>query len=197
MPASTSRPYRGVFPVVPTTFTATGELDLASQKRCVDFMIDAGSDGLCILANYSEQFALGDDERELLTREILEHVAGRVPVIVTTTHYSSRICAARRRRVNCAATPPASAALVTSARSKRYWSNWPSAKTAPMWSGCRANQANAKRATPICSAERSAAPKSPRRQLARPGPASRTTWRADAWRSLKIGSPRSKQKWRI
>jgi 2-keto-3-deoxy-L-arabinonate dehydratase len=91
-------PYRGVFPVVPTTFTETGELDLASQKRCVDFMIDAGSDGLCILANYSEQFALADDERETLTRAILEHVAGRVPVIVTTSHYSSRICAARSRR---------------------------------------------------------------------------------------------------
>jgi dihydrodipicolinate synthase/N-acetylneuraminate lyase len=98
VPASPVRPYRGVFPVVPTTFTASGELDLASQKRCVDFMIDAGSDGLCILANYSEQFALGDDERELLTREILGHVAGRVPVIVTTTHYSTRICAARSRR---------------------------------------------------------------------------------------------------
>ncbi len=90
--------HRGVYPVVPTTFTAFGELDLPSQLRCVDFMIDAGSDGLCILANYSEQFALSDDERELLTREILGHVAGRVPVIVTTTHYATRICAARSRR---------------------------------------------------------------------------------------------------
>ena len=69
-----------------------------SQKRVVDFMIDAGSDGLCILANFSEQFLLGDDERELLTRTVLEHVAGRVPVIVTTTHFSTRICAARSRR---------------------------------------------------------------------------------------------------
>lgn len=72
--------YRGLFPVVPTPFTEAGELDLASQKRCVDFMIDAGSDGLAILANFSEQFLLADDERELLTRSILEHVAGRVPV---------------------------------------------------------------------------------------------------------------------
>ena len=90
--------YRGVFPVVPTTFTETGELDLASQKRCVDFMIDAGSNGLCILANYSEQFALADDEREVLTRVIVEHVAARVPVIVTTTHFSTRVCAERSRR---------------------------------------------------------------------------------------------------
>ena len=61
-------------------------------------MIDAGSDGLCILANFSEQFALSDDERDLLTRTVLEHVRGRVPVIVTTTHYSTQVCLARSRR---------------------------------------------------------------------------------------------------
>lgn len=90
--------YQGVFPVVPTIFKESGELDLPSQKRCIDFMIDAGSHGLCILANFSEQFSISDDERERLTREILEHVAGRVPVIVTTTHYGSLICAQRSRR---------------------------------------------------------------------------------------------------
>jgi 2-keto-3-deoxy-L-arabinonate dehydratase len=90
--------HRGVYPVVPTTFNAAGELDLVSQKRCVDFMIDAGSNGLCILANFSEQFALADDERELLTRTILKQVAGRVPVIVTTTHFSTRVCIERSRR---------------------------------------------------------------------------------------------------
>jgi 2-keto-3-deoxy-L-arabinonate dehydratase len=90
--------HEGIFPVVPTTFTETGALDLDSQKRAVDFMIDAGSDGLCILANFSEQFSLSDDERDLITRTVLEHVAGRVPVIVTTTHYSSHISAARSRR---------------------------------------------------------------------------------------------------
>ena len=50
--------FKGVFPVVPTTFRDDGELDLDSQKRCLDFMIDAGSNGLCILANFSEQFVL-------------------------------------------------------------------------------------------------------------------------------------------
>ena len=90
--------HQGVYPVVPTTFTETGELDLPSQKRCVDFMIDAGSNGLCILANFSEQFVLSDPEREVLTKTILDHVAGRVPVIVTTTHFSTRVCAARSRQ---------------------------------------------------------------------------------------------------
>jgi 2-keto-3-deoxy-L-arabinonate dehydratase len=98
MTSSRQRRYQGIFPVAPTTFTETGELDLASQKRCIDFMIESGSDGICILANFSEQFVLADDERELLTRTILEHVAGRVPVIVTTTHFSTKVCAERSRR---------------------------------------------------------------------------------------------------
>lgn len=90
--------YQGVFPVVPTTFTEAGDLDMQSQLRCVDFMIDAGSNGLCILANFSEQFVLSDDEREVLTAAILKHVAARVPVIVTTTHFGTQVCAGRSRR---------------------------------------------------------------------------------------------------
>lgn len=46
--------FKGLFPVVPTAFAEDGTLDMDSQKRCVDFMIDAGSNGLCILANFSE-----------------------------------------------------------------------------------------------------------------------------------------------
>ncbi|HEY9063777.1 MAG TPA: dihydrodipicolinate synthase family protein [Burkholderiaceae bacterium] len=90
--------YKGVFPVAPTTFAEDGTLDLESQKRCIDFMIDAGSNGICILANFSEQFVLADDEREVLTQTILEHVRGRVPVIVTTTHFSTAVCIERSRR---------------------------------------------------------------------------------------------------
>jgi dihydrodipicolinate synthase/N-acetylneuraminate lyase len=91
-------PYKGVFPVVPTIFDETGKLDLDGQRRTLDFMIDAGSNGLCILANFSEQFALTDAERDELTDIALAHVAGRVPVIVTTTHFATAICAARSRR---------------------------------------------------------------------------------------------------
>ncbi len=93
-----AQPMRGVFPVMPTVFDDRGELDPDGQRRAADFMIDAGSEGLCILANFSEQFVLADDERERIMDLVLRHVAGRVPVIVTTTHFSSRICAERSRR---------------------------------------------------------------------------------------------------
>ncbi|NEU96744.1 dihydrodipicolinate synthase family protein [Bradyrhizobium uaiense] len=96
------RPYRGVFPVAPTIFDASGNLDLDGQRRCVDFMIDAGSQGICTLANFSEQFVLADAERESVMHAVLEHVAGRIPVIVTTTHFSSAVCAARSREAEAA-----------------------------------------------------------------------------------------------
>jgi dihydrodipicolinate synthase/N-acetylneuraminate lyase len=73
-------------------------VDYAGQKRILDFLVDAGVDGICVLANYSEQFALADDERERLTTLALDHVAGRVPVVVTTSHYSRKVAAERSRR---------------------------------------------------------------------------------------------------
>ena len=87
----------GVVPVVPTIFHDDETVDLDGTARVVDYLIDAGVDGLCLLANYSEQFSLTDTERGEIARTLLEHVAGRLPVIVTTSHYSARIAAARSR----------------------------------------------------------------------------------------------------
>jgi 2-keto-3-deoxy-L-arabinonate dehydratase len=94
--------YSGVFPIAPTPFTAACELDLAGQRRVLDCMIDQGVDGICVLANYSEQYALTDEERDTLCDLCLAHVAGRVPVIVTVSHFSTRIAAARARRAAAA-----------------------------------------------------------------------------------------------
>ena len=102
MPASTNARYAGVFPIAPTPFAPNGDLDVDSQRRVLDCMIDQGVDGICILANYSEQFLLTDDERDTLTDHCLSHVAGRVPVIVTTSHFSTRIAVARARRAAAA-----------------------------------------------------------------------------------------------
>ena len=91
-------PYTGVFPIAPTPFTDAGDLDLPGMARVLDCMVDQGVDGICILANYSEQFLLTDEERDTLLDLCLTHVAGRVPVIVTCSHFSTRIAAARAKR---------------------------------------------------------------------------------------------------
>ena len=101
MTAST-RPFTGLFPVAPTPFTETGELDLEGQRRVLDCMIDQRVDGICILANYSEQFLLTDAERDILIDLCLTHVAGRVPVMVTCSHFSTQIAADRAQRAAAA-----------------------------------------------------------------------------------------------
>jgi 2-keto-3-deoxy-L-arabinonate dehydratase len=96
--ADAAQPYTGIFPVAPTPFTETGDLDLEGMRRVLDCMIDQGVDGICILANYSEQFLLSDAERETLLQLSLDHVAGRVPVIVTASHFSTRLVVERAKR---------------------------------------------------------------------------------------------------
>jgi|TARA_B110000046_G_scaffold70732_1_gene78647 dihydrodipicolinate synthase/N-acetylneuraminate lyase len=88
-------PLTGILPVAPTPFHADGRIDEEGMRRVLDCLIDQGVDAICILANYSEQFVLSDDERATLTRVSLEHVAGRVPVIVTTSHFSTQIAVVR------------------------------------------------------------------------------------------------------
>jgi 2-keto-3-deoxy-L-arabinonate dehydratase len=94
--------YRGVFPIAPTPFTDRGDLDLDGQRRVLDCMVDQGVDGICILANYSEQFLLTDRERETLLDVCLSHVAGRVPVIVTCSHFSTQIAMERAKAAKAA-----------------------------------------------------------------------------------------------
>jgi 2-keto-3-deoxy-L-arabinonate dehydratase len=102
MTAAAPPPYTGVFPIAPTPFTDRHDLDLDGQRRVLDCMIDQGVDGICILANYSEQFLLTDAEREALLEVCLEHVAGRKPVIVTCSHFATRIAVERARRAEAA-----------------------------------------------------------------------------------------------
>lgn len=90
-------PLTGILPVAPTPFHADGSIDEDGMRRVVDCMIDQGVDAICILANYSEQFLLSDEERAMLTRLSLEHAAGRVPVIVTISHFYTGIVAQRAK----------------------------------------------------------------------------------------------------
>ena len=89
--------FTGCWPVAPTPFKENEDLDLEGMKRVLDCMIDQKVDGICILANYSEQFLLSDYEREILTKLCIEHVAGKVPIIVTVSHFSTDIAFKRAK----------------------------------------------------------------------------------------------------
>ena len=89
--------YKGIWPVAPTPFSADGVVDYKGMTRVLDCMIDQGVDGICILANFSEQFLISDAERELLTRVCLEHAGGRIPLIVTISHFATDIAVTRAK----------------------------------------------------------------------------------------------------
>ena len=75
-------PFSGVFPILATPFTDDGRIDVASQLRLVDHLLDQGVHGLGAFGNAGEGYALLPEERRTLLDEIVRQVDERVPVVV-------------------------------------------------------------------------------------------------------------------
>jgi dihydrodipicolinate synthase/N-acetylneuraminate lyase len=80
MPDST---IRGVVPILVTPFDAEGRIDEDSLRSLIDFNIAAGVHGLGVALG-SEIFKFNEAERDLLTRAVVKHANGRVPVVINT-----------------------------------------------------------------------------------------------------------------
>jgi dihydrodipicolinate synthase/N-acetylneuraminate lyase len=74
---------RGVVPILVTPFDAEGRIDVDSLGSLIDFNIAAGVHGLGVALG-SEIFKFNEAERDLLTRAVVKHVNGRVPVVINT-----------------------------------------------------------------------------------------------------------------
>ncbi|MDI6893818.1 MAG: 4-hydroxy-tetrahydrodipicolinate synthase [Bacillota bacterium] len=81
---------QGVFTVVVTPFRPDYELDTEGLKRNLDFLIANGVHGLIIGGSLGEFSSLSMEERRLLFRTAVDHVAGRLPVVVCTSHSNTR-----------------------------------------------------------------------------------------------------------
>jgi 4-hydroxy-tetrahydrodipicolinate synthase len=73
---------RGVLPILPTIFRATGEIDEAGTRRVVDYIVASGAHGIVFPGLASEYDMLSRDERLHMTRMIGEWIGGRLPLIV-------------------------------------------------------------------------------------------------------------------
>jgi 4-hydroxy-tetrahydrodipicolinate synthase len=80
-----TQPWRGIFVIVVTPFTATYELDEASLRKEIRFCIEAGAHGLVGPANASEFATLSDDERKRWLEIVIAETGGQIPVIAATT----------------------------------------------------------------------------------------------------------------
>ena len=73
---------KGVYLITVTPFTDAGALDLASTDRMVDFCIERGVTGLTILGIMGEATKLTAEEAKAFTRQVVQRVGGRVPIVV-------------------------------------------------------------------------------------------------------------------
>jgi 4-hydroxy-tetrahydrodipicolinate synthase len=77
--------FTGSYTVTVTPFTVDGAaLDLDAWKHFLDWQLEVGVPGLIILGSTGELLAVGDDERTQLVETTVQHVRGRVPVLVGT-----------------------------------------------------------------------------------------------------------------
>jgi 4-hydroxy-tetrahydrodipicolinate synthase len=72
---------KGVYVIALTPFTETGDLDLDSTDRMVDFYLERGATGLTVLGMMGEAQKLTIEESQTYVRRILRRVDGRVPVV--------------------------------------------------------------------------------------------------------------------
>jgi 4-hydroxy-tetrahydrodipicolinate synthase len=77
-----TKPIGGVFPVLPTPFHDDGAIDEAGFARIVDFVIDAGADGVVFPGLASEYDMLSLQERRHLIAIVGEHALGRADFVV-------------------------------------------------------------------------------------------------------------------
>jgi 4-hydroxy-tetrahydrodipicolinate synthase len=82
----------GVYSVLPTAFTAAGDLDDASLRRVVDLFIAAGVNGVTALGVTGEVARLDDGERRRVLEVVTAHVAGRIGIVAGTTAEGTRTC---------------------------------------------------------------------------------------------------------
>ena len=116
----------GVYSVLPTPFTANGELDRDSLKKVIDLFVAAGVNGVTALGVTGEVARLDDDERKRVLETVVGHVNGRIGVVAGTTADGTRTCIAYSRHAKASGatavmvSPPRMPKLNTDAVLRHY-----------------------------------------------------------------------------
>jgi len=77
----------GLWPVMITAFKPDNSLDLDGVRKITDMYLDAGASGMFANCLSSEMFQLTREERLELTKTVVDHCKGKVPVVATGSFY--------------------------------------------------------------------------------------------------------------
>ena len=84
------QPFRGSYTVTITPFTEDGSaIDVDAWKGFLDWQLEVGVPGIIVLGTTGEFLTVSDEERRLLVGTAIEHVAGRIPVLVGAMNAST------------------------------------------------------------------------------------------------------------
>jgi len=103
---------RGVIVPILTPFNSDETVDVESLKKLVDYLIDNGVHGIWVSGTTGEFGNMSESERVKSIDTVVEHVAGRVPVIGNISGGSTKLTVAMAQQVSesgldgIAATPP-------------------------------------------------------------------------------------------
>lgn len=77
--------FRGSYTVTVTPFTDGGSaVDVAGLRSFLEWQLDSGVPGLILLGSTGEFLTVSDEERRIIVETAVEHVGGRVPVLIGT-----------------------------------------------------------------------------------------------------------------
>ena len=96
--------WHGVMPALATEMKQDGSLQLDATAQHAESCLEAGAEGIVVLGTIGENNSLAFDEKEAVTRTVVEVVNGRVPVITSIAEYTSAFAIDTIRRAESAGT---------------------------------------------------------------------------------------------
>ena len=82
--------WNGVFPALTTKFFPDGKLDFELFFKNLEAQVNAGVDGVILGGTLGEANALRSEEKMELTRQVIEHLQGSLPVVMNIAEGSTR-----------------------------------------------------------------------------------------------------------
>src|ERR1043166_5255564 len=90
--------FEGVYSIIPTAFTDSGDIDESSQRKIVDLFIGKGANGLTALGVTGEVARLEEHERAKVLEIVVKQANGRVPIVAGTSADGTRTCISYTRQ---------------------------------------------------------------------------------------------------
>ena len=83
--------WTGIFPAVTTKFTKEDTLDIALFTKNIKAQIVAGVEGIILGGTLGESSVLTQSEKEILVKETVKIVAGKIPVVINIAEGSTSV----------------------------------------------------------------------------------------------------------